>query len=494
MKHRSAILLSTLFAAGLFAVNSNVVKADTTDTVNTAATNQTNTTKQNNSVQSTTSTTTNNSQQTTNQDQNQTNTNQTPANNDQNQAANNQQKPAAPTRKVVADKFTGKINYVKGYGVNLWKLNDDNSLSWIAPRRLQSGSQWKVFSYTDLTEKNMRLYNLGGNQWVDGKYLVNASNNQKVVATPQATNTANNKPAVSTNDMTALPKGSFVVVGYTPHYGIALYNERNNAMHATGRSLPNGSAWNTFGKKTVNSRLYYNLGGNQWVDANWVIEGVANGKERVLKSNANSREYYTTQYNPVFAPWGCASAALSMLMKYDGTWKNVPGSTEEAKLRYMQDHLPRNKAQGGQDGNPYNGAGFTAVINSKALTNYAHALGDSKIRDISGVSLGNIAKLIEAGHPVLYYGWSSYNGNGKGTAGQQWARNHCKVIFGYNPANNTFLVHDPLYMNKHFYKGGSGQREGIYNGYDLGPIAWVSASSIQREFAYRGGNNALTTI
>ncbi|WP_297815884.1 C39 family peptidase [uncultured Lactobacillus sp.] len=491
MKHRSAILLSTLFAAGLFAVNSNVVKADTTDTTNAAATSQTTTTEQNKAAQPAAETANNseNKDQAANQNQNQNAANQTPATNQ------TPQQPAKPanTRKVVADQFTGKINYIKGYGVNLWKLNDDNSLSWIAPRRLQSGSQWKVFSYTDLTEKNMRLYNLGGNQWVDGKYLVNAANNKKVVATPQA-NTPVNKPTASTNGMTALPKGSFVVVGYTPHYGIALYNERNNAMRYAGRHLANGTAWSTFGKKTVNNNLYYNLGGNQWVDAHWVIEGVANGKERVLKNNASSREYYTTQYNPVFAPWGCASAALSMLMKYDGTWKNVPGSSEEAKLRYMQDHLPRNKAQGGQDGNPYNGAGFTAVINSKALTNYAHALGDSKIRDISGVSLGNIAKLIEAGHPVLYYGWSSYNGNGKGVAGQQWARNHCKVIFGYNPANNTFLVHDPLYMNKHFFKGGSGQREGIYNGYDLGPIAWVSASSISREFAYKGGNNALTTI
>ena len=489
MKKRSAILLSTLFAAGALAINTNVAKADTTDTASASDTiyvpakqdvvnqNSTTNTQTTGSNAANSQAQANASAQTTNQQPTQGET----------------KAPAAPTRKVVADNFVGKINYKKGYGVNLWKLNDDNSLTWVAPRRLQSGSKWKVFSYTDLTDKNMRLYNLGGNQWVDGQYLVNAANNKKVVAKPQ-TATPATKPSNSNNGMTALPKGSFVVVGYVPHAGIALYNEHNNAMHFSGRHLPNGSAWSTFGKKSVNNKLYYNLGGNQWVDAGWVVEGVANGKYRVLKNNAGSREYYTTQYNPVFAPWGCASAALSMLMKYDGNWKNVPGSTEEAKLRYMQDHLPRNKANGGQDGNPYNGAGFTAVINSKALTNYAHALGDGTIRDISGASLTSIAKLVEAGHPVLYYGWSSYNGNGKGTAGQQWARNHCKVIFGYNPANNTFLVHDPLYMNKHFYKGGSGQREGIYNGYDFGPIAWVSASAISREFAYKGGNNALTTI
>ena len=179
-----------------------------------------------------------------------------------------------------------------------------------------------------------------------------------------------------------------------------------------------------------------------------------------------------------------------MLMKYDGSFNNIPGSTEAAKLKYMQDHLPRNKAEGGQDGNPYNGAGFTRVILSNRLAQYAHELGDSKIQDISGASLSTIAGLVQAGHPVLYYGWSSYNGNGRGS--DPYTRNHCKVIFGYNPANNTFLVHDPLYRYNHFTRGGGGQREGIYNGYDLGPISWVSAQSINQEFAYNGGNNALT--
>ena len=175
-----------------------------------------------------------------------------------------------------------------------------------------------------------------------------------------------------------------------------------------------------------------------------------------------------------------------MLMKYDGTFKNVPGATEYDKLKYMQDNLPRNKNLGGQDGNPYTGAGFTRVILSNALTNYAHQLGDKNVRDISGASLDTIANLVLDGHPVLYYGWSSYNGGGN------LARNHCKVIMGYNGANNTFLVHDPLYMNKHFYKGGGGMREGIYNGYDLGPISWVGANSIAKEYAYKGGYNALT--
>lgn len=476
MKVRSALLLSALFAAGMIGANNGVAKADTVSA---------------NTESSTPVVTSENNNTTTEKQENGNQT--TPAENtNQNAAADKNQTAAKPARKVVADNFVGKINYVKGYGVNLWKLNDDNSMTWIAPRRLQSGSKWKVFSYTDLTDKNIRLYNLGGNQWVDGQYLVNAANNKKVVAKPnQANNTSSNTTA-NNSGMTKLPKNSFVVIGYVPNYGVALWNENNGKLRASGRTLKTGTAWNAFGKKNFNNHLYYNLGGNQWVDSNWAIEGVSTGKYTVLKDDVNSRQYYTSQYNPVFAPWGCASAALSMLMKYDGNWKNVPGSTEYAKIKYMQDHLPRNKALGGQDGNPYTGKGFTKVITSNALKNYAHNLGDAKVRDISGASLNSIAKLVEAGHPVLYYGWSSYNGNGGGS--QPWDRNHCKVIFGYNPHNNMFLVHDPLYMNKHFVKGGGGAREGIHNGYDLGPIAWVSYNSIAKEYAYRGGNNALTTL
>lgn len=259
-----------------------------------------------------------------------------------------------------------------------------------------------------------------------------------------------------------------------------MYTVNGNSVQSAGRYLKNGTAWKIVGSKTINGTTYYNLGGNQWVNSAYIVTGNANGSYRVLKSSASSREYYTSQYNPVFAPWGCASSALSMLMKFDGNWKNVPGSTEKAKLTYMQNHLPRNKANGGQDGDPYTGKGFTRVILSYRLAQYAHALGDPKIVDISGASLSTIANLVKGGTPVLYYGWSSYQAGG--------ARNHCKVIFGYNAKNNTFLVHDPLYQYKYFYRGGGGMREGVRNGYDLGPIAWVLASQIAREYA----GNALT--
>ena len=478
MKVRSAVLLSALFAAGALGVNSGVTHADTVDDSTTTSTIVDNSATKNN-VDVTTDTQSNKTQNNATVAQNSANITNEMVNANQNVdttnattqdtasvsvASNNTtHQTSNATNSMVKQEFVGKINYVPGYGVNLWKITEDNSVSWSAPRRLATGSTWKVYGYTEINKD--RLYNLGGNQWVYSQYIVN---------TDSPTTPAN-------ADMTPLPKNSFVVVAYTPNYGIAVWNQNGDKLKLAGKTLANGSSWKAFGKKDFNNTTFYNLGGNQWVDSTYVIEGTSTGKYTVLKDDASSQEYYTSQYNPVFAPWGCASAALSMLMKYDGNWKNVPGTTDAQKLRYMQDHLPQNN-YGGQVGNPYTGAGFKSVITSKALANYAHSLGDSRIKDISGVSLNTIADLVEAGHPVLYYGWSSYDGGGNK------ARNHCKVILGYNPANNTFLVHDPLYQYKYFYRGGGGQREGIYNGYDLGPIAWVNASSIGREFR----NNALT--
>ena len=416
-------------------------------------------------------------------------------------------KPSQPTEKpstttnVNSDWTKQNGVFVTGGAINLRTGASTNSK---VITQLPANSEVKYDAYRTIGQYTWLRQPRANNEY---GYLVGRDNGQAwgtfkegsaTTAKPN-TNTTNNKPAENTNKPSqpsqntqneekatwVKQEGTFITAG---PINLRTAPSTKSAIIA---QLPAGSE--------VNYDAYYQTGNYVWLrqpranNQYGYLVGRNNGqawgtfgKYRVLKDRADSTQYYTSQYNPVFAPWGCASAALSMLMKYDGTFKNVPGATEYDKLKYMQDNLPRNKNLGGQDGNPYTGAGFTRVILSNALTNYAHQLGDKNVRDISGASLDTIANLVLDGHPVLYYGWSSYNGGGN------MARNHCKVIMGYNGANNTFLVHDPLYMNKHFYKGGGGMREGIYNGYDLGPISWVSANSIAKEYAYKGGYNALT--
>lgn len=319
---------------------------------------------------------------------------------------------------------------------------------------------------------------------INKKWLIGVLATCTLATTQITTANAATTTTVSTQKtvkQSKLAKNSYIIVSYKPKSHIHIYTKNGNSFKRNGKLLKNGATLKAYDKAKKGSSTYYYVGKKRWVNSKNVIQyHLKHTRYNVLKKNAKSRQYYTSQYFPVFAPWGCASSSLSMLMKYDGTWHKVPGSTDQAKLTYMQNHLPRNKSNGGQDGNPYNGLGFTRVILSYRLMSYAHQLGDKKVKDVSGISMNNLAKLVLSGHPVLYYGYSSYNGTGY--------RNHAKVIFGYSKKSNKFLVHDPLYQANKFYKGGGG-----HNRYDLGPISWVKASSIKGEFAYKGGNNALTT-
>ncbi len=108
-------MLSTLFAAGVFAANTGVVHADTVNGTDTATAVQT-TTQTADSTQTAANTAEN-----------------TAANTAENNAVNNKQQTVSVDKPQVQENFTGQINYKPGYGVNLWKLNEDQSLTWIQP-------------------------------------------------------------------------------------------------------------------------------------------------------------------------------------------------------------------------------------------------------------------------------------------------------------------------------------------------------------------------
>lgn len=186
-----------------------------------------------------------------------------------------------------------------------------------------------------------------------------------------------------------------------------------------------------------------------WADQNGVVSDV----------------HYFSQYTPVFAPWGCAGASLAMILSI----KNVYPDLKD--LIYNEPNVTGSRNQGwegGQSGSVVSGIGFDHVIQPNALSRYEQMFY-SGVRDISYTSLSNIADVVRSGHPVIYYGWSAYD------AGR--ARNHCKVILGYNVQNDTYHVYDPLYGYKNRWTANSTG----HNRYDLGYDAWVKASSIRSE-------------
>lgn len=201
---------------------------------------------------------------------------------------------------------------------------------------------------------------------------------------------------------------------------------------------------------------------NVLVKLGWRDEGVAwkvpGGAVEEKISNILMNVPYISQYTPVKAPWGCASAALAMVL----------GANDiRPDLRTMQDNLPMYPAHpGGQKGNVYTGEGFGWVIKPEALAEYGRSFG-GKTKAVTGEPTSKIIDRILKGQPVLYYGYSSYQVDN--------IRNHAKVIAGYK--DGKFLVYDPLYYSMNAGPGsGGGHRL-----YDRGARAWITVAEFNAE-------------
>lgn len=206
----------------------------------------------------------------------------------------------------------------------------------------------------------------------------------------------------------------------------------------------------------------------QLVVKNQAFKGnMSNPYKEKLKEIVMTNVPWISQYKPVFAPWGCASAAMAMLIESRGI---------HVDLKYAQDTLPMYPAnKDGQKGNVYTGAGFGFVIKPSGLVRHAHKWTKA-VYDISGSSTQKIIDTVLNGQPVLYYGFSGYQVPG------DYNRNHCKVIVGYK--DGKFKVHDPLYMRS---SDGPGSR-GTNKTYSRGAIHWITVAQFNQEYA----GNAIT--
>ncbi|MBO1308049.1 C39 family peptidase [Enterococcus sp. 669A] len=268
---------------------------------------------------------------------------------------------------------------------------------------------------------------------------------------------------------------------YNPNSGEHFYtldgNERDH-LKSVGWNYE-GIAWHTPWEGLPMYRVYnpntkgagahhYTMDANErdsLTRAGWRYEGVSwytlGGAAPVAPVERVLSVPYVSQYVPVMSPWGCAGAAMAMLLNYKG---------QNVDLKYVQDNLPMYPGDpGGQQGNVYTGAGFGWVITPGSLTNYAKRWYNN-VSNITGTKTQGIIDRIMGGNPVLYYGYSSYQ------KPNDTNRNHCKVVVGYK--DNKFLVHDPLYYNANA-KAGTG---GGNMAYDRGAVAWVSVADFNREW------------
>ncbi|MFT9193823.1 MAG: SLAP domain-containing protein, partial [Schleiferilactobacillus harbinensis] len=131
----------------------------------------------------------------------------------------------------------GVINYQPGYGVALWSMPGGHGL--IKGRTLASGTAWKA-SYKVTLADGTTWYEVGRNQWVDGRYFVlNGSQASPVTA----------------NQVVQVKSGTTAVVYQEPGSG------------AISSQLPPNTAWRVNAVAARNNQLWYQVGTNQWISA-----------------------------------------------------------------------------------------------------------------------------------------------------------------------------------------------------------------------------------
>ena len=359
---------------------------------------------------------------------------------------------------------------IKEILVPIWSAKDQSDIKWYKAARQSDGSY--------IVHMNFSNHKFSTGTFNTHVYMYGNSGKQRGIVLPLTKVSANSVTDALSAEIININqnKGTFDVVVYTKSNS-GVKNVRIPVWHNSNQSdlvwysATRGGANKYKASISVKNHHFNNgkysvhsyMTNNQNKDFGIIVGNVnfVGTYNRIEMTNVP----WISQYKPVFAPWGCASATMAMLIESRGI---------HVDLKYAQDTLPMYPAnKDGQLGNVYTGAGFGFVIKPSGLVRHAHKWTNA-VYNISGSSTQQIIDTVLNGQPVLYYGFSGYQVDN--------VRNHCKVIVGYK--DGKFKVHDPLYMRA---SDGPGSR-GTNKTYSRGAIHWITIAQFNQE--YEG--NAIT--
>lgn len=141
-----------------------------------------------------------------------------------------------------AKKSNFRLTY-KGVAVikraaSLYSINGANLAK--TSKTLKKNTAWKISALVSLN--GVDYYQVGTNQYLSSKD-----------ASFRRTGTAH--------------------VNYNKHYGIQIWTATHGFIknaNGSAKKLPGQTNWKVFGKAVINGSTYYNLGGDQYIDAAWV--------------------------------------------------------------------------------------------------------------------------------------------------------------------------------------------------------------------------------
>lgn len=119
---------------------------------------------------------------------------------------------------------------------------------------IPAGSSWKVLGKYSVN--GLEYYQIGAKKFVKASDVYTA----KTIAEKETATATNKYRAVGT-------------VEYAPGYGIQVWTKAHKfAYNEDGslKKLQHGTSWKVFGDTTINGKMFYHLGGNQWIDAAYI--------------------------------------------------------------------------------------------------------------------------------------------------------------------------------------------------------------------------------
>lgn len=153
----------------------------------------------------------------------------------------------AAASKVNADQITFKAALLNSdHGVvTTIKKTDVINQSGTKVKTLKPSTDWKVSDRVEINKKP--YYDLGGNQFIYALDVI-----------PYAT---------------VIPFKMVCQVRYFPGYGIQVWNNKLKPVIQNGKSkrLKHGTNWKVAGIAFLKGHLYYNFGGNQFMDSSYMV-------------------------------------------------------------------------------------------------------------------------------------------------------------------------------------------------------------------------------
>ena len=359
---------------------------------------------------------------------------------------------------------------IKEILVPIWSAKDQSDIKWYKAARQSYGSY--------IVHMNFSNHKFSTGTFNTHVYMYGNSGKQRGIVLPLTKVSANSVTDALSAEIININqnKGTFDVVVYTKSNS-GVKNVRIPVWHNSNQS---DLVWYSATRVGANKyKASISVKNHHFNNGKYSVHSYMTNNQNkdfgIIVGNVNFVGTYNriemtnvpwiSQYKPVFAPWGCASAAMAMLIESRGI---------HVDLKDAQDTLPMYPAnKDGQLGNVYTGEGFGFVIKPSGLVRHAHKWTNA-VYNISGSSTQQIIDTVLNGQPVLYYGFSGYQVDN--------VRNHCKVIVGYK--DGKFKVHDPLYMRA---SDGPGSR-GTNKTYSRGAIHWITIAQFNQE--YQG--NAIT--